>query len=423
MRLVEKHIIKKGSEFYSECDLLCFKSKNLYNAANYVVRQNFINTSKLKEQGLVEHATYLNYYNINRLFVDDKQFDMYQLPLKVSNQTLMLLDKNWKSFFSSIKDYVKNPSKYKGSPSLPKYLNKTDGRYVVVYEAGAISKKLLKNGIIVLSKTNIQISSRKENINQVRIVPKLDQYVIEVIYTVPDVPMVDDNHRYASIDLGVNNLATITSNTKELKPTIINGKPLKSINQYYNKKLASLKSTLETRNKKKTSKNLRKLTNTRNNKVDNYLHKASKEVVKQLVDNNMSKLVIGLNKQWKTDSSMSVKSNQNFVQIPHSRFIEMITYKCERQGIRVILQEESYTSKASFLNLDKIPTYGDKNNQEIEFSGYRASRGLYKLKGSETKLNADVNGSYNILRKAIPTAFDNGIEGLSVNPVIIKITN
>ena len=118
---------------------------------------------------------------------------------------------------------------------------------------------------------------------------------------------------------------------------------------------------------------------------------------------------------------MSKKSNQNFVNIPHSRFISMITYKCEREGIRIILQEESYTSKASFLNLDNIPVYGD--NQLKHFSGYRKSRGLYKLRGKKIYINADVNGSYNILRKAIPKAFANGIEGVSVNPTIIKIVN
>ena len=119
---------------------------------------------------------------------------------------------------------------------------------------------------------------------------------------------------------------------------------------------------------------------------------------------------------------MSKNSNQNFVNIPHSRFIDMIVYKCEKAGINIILQEESYTSKASFLNLDNIPTYG-KVNEEPSFSGYRKYRGLYRIKGENKVINADVNGSYNILRKAVPTAFVNGIEGLSVNPSIIKIAN
>jgi IS605 OrfB family transposase len=422
MQLVEKHIINKNSEFYSECDELCFKSKNLYNYANYVVRQEFIRTSKEKELGLRTFTNYLNYNAINRILIDENQFDMYQLPIKVSNQTLMVLDKNWKSFFKSIKDYSKNKSKYNGKPSLPKYLDKEKGRFVAIYEKGAISKKRLKYGIVKLSKTNIEISSKKENINMVRIVPRLDHYVIEIVYTVPDVPKLENNDKYFSLDLGVNNLAAITSNVKEIKPIIINGKPLKSINQFYNRKVAEYKSILEIRNKKKSSKNLRKITNKRNRKVDDYLQKASKLIVDLSIEKQVNTIVIGKNDGWKQESEMSKKNNQNFVNIPHSRFINMIVYKCEKQGINIILQEESYTSKASFLNLDKIPTYG-KIETEPKFSGYRQCRGLYKIKGSKETINADVNGSYNILRKAVPNVFTDGIEGLSVNPTILKIVN
>ena len=421
MQFVEKHIINKNHKLYLECDQLCFKSKNLYNYANYLVHQEFINTTKEKELGNRTFANYLNYNAINRILIDTKQFDMYELPIKVSNQTLMILDKNWKSFFKSIKDYSKNKSKYKAKPNLPKYLDKIKGRFICVYEKGAISKKRLKHGIVALSKTNIEISSRKENVNMVRIVPRLGYYIIEVVYTVPDVQLLFNNNQYLSLDLGVSNLATLTSNCINFKPIIINGKPLKSMNQYYNKKYAERKSKLELVNKKKSSKYLNKLNLKRINKVDNYLHKASKEIVKLAKNNNLNTIIIGKNDNWKQDVNMSKKSNQNFVNIPHSRFINMITYKCEREGINIKLQEESYTSKASFLNLDNIPTYGD--NQLKHFSGYRKSRGMYKIRGKKEYINADVNGSYNILRKAIPKVFANGIEGLSVNPTIIKIVN
>ncbi len=420
MQLVEKHIINKNHSLYKECDSLCFKSKNLYNYANYLVRQEFIKTSKEKEQGLRTFANYLNYFAINRILIDNKQFDMYELPIKVSNQTLIILDKNWKSFFASIKDYVKHKEKYLGKPSLPKYLDKRDGRFVVIYEKGAISKKRLKHGIISLSKTNIEISSKKENINMVRIVPRNDYYVIEVVYTIEDKPKLENNNKFLSIDLGVNNLATLTSNSVDFKPVIINGKPLKSMNQYYNKELAKYTSILEKRNKVKTSNKTRKLTNKRKNKVDNYLHKASKTIVDLAKENNLNTIVIGKNDNWKQESNMTKTNNQNFINIPHSRFINMIAYKCEREGINVILQEESYTSQASFLDLDFIPTYG-KVKTEPEFSGYREHRGSYKIKGKNIRINSDVNGSYNTLRKAIPNAFANGIEGLSVNPMVITM--
>ena len=157
----------------------------------------------------------------------------------------------------------------------------------------------------------------------------------------------------------------------------------------------------------------------RKNKVDNYLHKASKQIVSLAKQNNINTIVIGKNDNWKQDCNMSKKNNQNFVNIPHSRFIEMISYKCEIEGINIKLQEESYTSKASFLDLDGIPIYGN-NNSKIIFSGYRKSRGLYvsKIKGI---INADVNGSYNIIRKAIPNVFSDGIEGIGVYPTVLTV--
>lgn len=422
MQLVEKHVVNQNSKLFSECDNLCFKSKNLYNYANYIVREEFINSSKAKQNGLIRNTNYLNYYSVNKILINSKQFDYYELPAKVANQTLILLDKNWKSFFRSIKEYSKNKSKYKGKPSLPNYLDVKDGRFVVTYEKGAISKKKLSKGILSLSKTNIEINTKKENINMVRIVPKLDHYIIEILYKITETPKLENNNRYFSLDLGVGNLATVTSNVKELKPIIINGKPLKSINQFYNKKIAEKKAILETRNKKKISKGLRRLTNKRNLKVDDYLHKASKIIIDLAKEKRVNTVIIGKNDGWKQGSSMSKKNNQNFINIPHSKFINMIVYKCELNGIYCILQEESYTSKASFLNLDFIPTYG-KLSGEPKFSGYRKSRGCYKIKDTNKEINADVNGSYNILRKAVPDIFLNGIEGLSVNPRIIKILN
>lgn len=408
MKLVERHIIKKNHSLYKECDSLCFKSKNIYNLSLYKVRQGF----------------FINDYDpLNRLFHHMKNEDCFkELPMKIATATIIQTQKNFKAFFKAMKSYGVNPSKFLGKPKLPKYLDK-NGRFIISYNYQAISKKVFKKeDSIKLSGTNIKFYTKIDkfdSIDCVRIIPRLDQYIIEVCYNIEDIKPIRDNNRYTSIDLGVNNLATITSNTKELTPLIINGKPLKSINQYYNKKLAYYKSKLELVNHKKSSKNLRKLTNKRNNKIDNYLHKSSKVIVDILVKNNISKLVIGKNDNWKQNSDISKKSNQNFVNIPHNTFINMITYKCEKSGIRIILQEESYTSKASFLNLDNIPIYGD--NQLKHFSGYRKSRGMYKIRGKKEYINADVNGSYNILRKAIPKAFADGIEDIVVCPLVIQL--
>ena len=407
MNLTERHIINKAHSIYSECDLICLKSKNIYNQSLYKVRQGF----------------FINDFDpLNRLFHYMKIEDCFKdLPMKVATATIIQTQKNFKAFFKSMKAFSANPSKFLGKPKLPHYLDKENGRFITSYNYQAIlSIVFKKEHKIKLSGTNICFYTRIndfKSIDCVRIIPRLDQYVIEVCYTVEDVKPIRDNNRYASIDLGLNNLAAVTSNTKELTPLILNGKPLKSVNQYYNKELAYYKSKLEIINKK-NSKKTRKLTNKRNNKVYDYLHKASKIIVNKLLENKISKLVIGKNDNWKQNSDMSKKNNQNFIFIPHNTFINMLTYKCIKSGIRVILQEESYTSKASFLNLDNIPVYGD--NKLKHFSGYRYSRGLYKIRGKKKYVNADVNGSYNILRKAIPKVFNDGIEGIVVYPTVIQ---
>jgi putative transposase len=415
MILSERHIISKKHPFFKECDSVCLKSKNLYNYANSLIENHFNST-----------GNYLNYNAINRIMIDSNNSFYYDLPVKVSNQTLMLLDKNWVSFFKSIKDWKKNPSKYKAKPNPP--LNKgSNERFITIYESGAIykNKKLLEKGILKLSKTKIEISSKRKNVKEIKVVPKLYSYVIEIIYEREEKSKLEDNKKIFSIDLGVNNLATVTSNQKEITPFIINGKPLKSINQYYNKNLSLIKKDLKRRNNKDSSNKIKKLTNKRENKVRDYLHKASRKIINLAKEKDVNTIVIGNNKNWKQKTSMSSKNNQNFVNIPHNTFIKMLSYKCELEGLRVILQEESYTSQASFLNLDYIPTYKPNCKEEYSFSGYRKSRGLYKIKGKENKIiNADVNGSYNILRKAFPKTFDvNGIEGLSVNPMVINVGN
>ena len=411
MQLVEQHHVYNNHPHYREIDELCLKSKNLYNSCLYVIRQAYL---KDKTNLL---------YELHNLMKDTEQYKA--LPAKVSSTVLLMVQKNFKSFFKSLAEYYKTPGKFKSKPRLPGYLDTTSGRFITAYTNQAISKKIFKKtNHILLSKTNIEFRTRITDFNQInciRLVPKLGFYVIEVVYTIEDVIKLDDNNRYLSIDLGVNNLATCTSNVKEVSPFIYNGKPLKSMNQYYNKRLAYYNTILDIRNKVGTSKKVRKLHSKRTNKVNDYLHKVSKELVTSCKSNGINTVIIGKNDNWKQDTNMSKVSNQKFVNIPYSRFIEMITYKCEREGINVVLQEESYTSKASFLNLDEIPTYKKGESKNHVFSGYRECRGIYKIKDKKTRINADVNGSYNILRKAVPNAFADGIEGLGVVPVVITI--
>lgn len=410
MQLAERHIINDNHSFYKELDSISFLSKNLYNKANYIIRQEFISTSKEKHQGKKDKANWIRYNKIQKQLQDSKDTDYTKLPAKVSQHVLRLLDKNWVSFFRSIRDWSKNKTKYTGRPHLPNYKHKTKGRGVLTYTIQAISKKELKNGFVLLSGTNIKIRTKQTDIQQVRVVPKIGHYVIEIIYNKKEEKNKNlDINKIAGIDLGLNNLAAVTSNINSLKPIIINGRPLKSINQYFNKKRAKLQSFAGD----KTSNKLIKLTNKRNRKIDNYLHKSSRLLVNYLNENNIGTLVIGKNKQWKTEINIGKKNNQAFVNIPHARFIHMIQYKCKLIGIEVIVTEESYTSKCSFIDFEVL-------NKHDNYLGRRKHRGLFVSKNG-SKINADCNGSGNIIRKEFPNAFANGIEGVVVCPLRINL--
>ena len=371
--LVERHIIKNNKEL----DMICFKSKNLYNKALYLIRQHYFETKN-----------YLSYYDVNRILVDSKDTDYYSLPTRISNQVLMLLDNNFKSFFALKKK--KKDNKYDKPIRIPRYLDK-QGRCVTIFTKSAISKVYLRKGLIKLSSLNILIPTKvtDSNIVEVRILPRNNHHVVEVVYKVEEKESKPDNGRYVSIDLGLNNLATVSSNA--IKPFIINGRPLKSINQYYNKEKAKLQSLLK--GNKRTSKRINNITLKRNNKIKDYLHKSSKTIVNFLVSNNISTLVVGYNEEWKQNINIGRRNNQSFVNIPFYIFIKQLEYKCKLEGINVVLTEESYTSKCSFLDNEPLRKH---NNYE----GKRIKRGLFKT--FENKLiNADLNGSLNILRKVI----------------------
>ena len=412
MQLTERHRITRNNKMFKLCDDICFASKNIYNRSLYLIKQDWIN-----------NKSYSVLNNLNEIMKHEDCFKA--IPCNVAQQTIRMVQKTYKSYFKLIKAKLEGRLTDNQIVKEPKYLNKTKGRYVAQYTTRVISKKhFQKRGVIKLSQIDIEVKTKIKNyedIAVVRVVPYNDEYYVEVIYNIPDTPQLKSNRKYGAIDLGVNNLAALTFSEKGEIPIIINGRPLKSINQYYNKKLAELRSNLEKRNGKKTSHKIRKLTNKRNNKVNDYLHKASKKIVNLLAEKDVRMLIIGKNDGWKQEVNMKKENNQNFVGIPHSRFINMLTYKCEQKGIKVVMVEESYTSKGSFLDLDEIPTYKKGDETKYQFSGYRKNRGLYSIKGEKRVINADVNGSYNIMRKAIPTAFAKGIEGVVVHPRIINI--
>lgn len=398
MQLVDRHVIRNTSPFWAEIDDLAFRSKNLFNFANYQIRQRFI-----------FQREYLNYNYIAAAVKDSP--DYKALPAKVSQQILMRLDESWRSFFAAIKEWSIHPEKCLGRPKLPKYKDKEKGRNGLTYTIQAISQKWLKQGWINLSMTNVFIKVLHDNVRQVRIVPKCDHYVIEVVYEKEAKDLGLNPGNIASLDLGVNNLAALTSNKPGFQPVLINGRPLKSTNQYFNKVKARLQSLLP--GNRKTSHKIRKLTSKRNYRVDHYLHNASRWIIDYLIQNDIGTLVIGKNDLWKNGINIGKQNNQQFVQIPHGRFVQQLTYKAQLVGIQVIAQEESYTSKASFMDRDAIPVYQKGSEAKHRFSGRRIARGLYRT-AKGLLINADVNGSYNILRKAFPV---NGIEAVVVQPV------
>ena len=287
-----------------------------------------------------------------------------------------------------------------------------NGRNLLTFTNQAISVKELKQGYLKLSGCEGKIPIIYKNINQVRVVPKNNYFVIEVIYNQEIKPKKQSNN-FVGIDLGLNNLATIGGNNT--KPMIVNGRPLKSINQYYNKQLSILKSRQDTcKNKNVNSLKIKQLTNKRNNKIKDYLHKSSRMLVNQLVSNNVSVIVIGHNKEWKQDINIGKVNNQKFVQIPYNQFIDMITYKSELEGIKVIQREESYTSKCSFLDNESICKHET-------YQGNRIKRGLFRTSTGRL-INADLNDALNILKKEIPNAFNEGygIEVCSM-PLVLTI--
>ena len=375
MVLVEKHIIKPKHKYYDELDNLCWLSKNLYNSTLYNVRQYYFENKKL-----------LKYQVINKIYVDTNNEDYRALPSKVAKHTQMLVEHNFKSFFGLLK--LKAKGKYNKPVKIPKYLNKKTGRQVVHYEKGAISFK--EQGHIKLSKTNIKIKTNltKDKVQFVRLVPKNNHIIIEIGYNVIEKEIIQNNNILA-IDIGVNNIAScVTTNGGKF---LINGKPLKYINHNYNKRITDIQSKLKITHNKNKSRYKSNITNKRNNRINDYLHKITTYIVNQAVSNHIGTIVVGYNKEWKQDTNIGSINNQNFVNIPFYKFISMLDYKCKLKGIIFKRITEEYTSKCSFVDDEEIVKH-------TTYAGRRINRELFKTKKGII-INADVNGAYNILKK------------------------
>lgn len=399
MQLVEQTRIDRHDPRWAAIDAACFASKNLYNATLYVMRQQFI----------ANHYVF-PFGELDMLLSPTVQYQA--VPRKVAQWVLKQVCAAWSSYKAAMADYRQHPEKYKGHPKLPKYLNK-HGRNLLVYTDQAISRDPKNAGWIIPSGVPIRVATKLTHaqIAQVRIVPKATHYVVEAIYEQEAEPKAVDPALIASIDLGVNNLAAITANKPGFVPRLVNGRPLKSLNQGYTQQREHRQKHLP--NDQHNSRALDELTDHRQRAILSYLHTASRAIINLLVQEGIGTVVIGKNDGWKQEVNMGKRNNQAFVFIPHARFIEMLTYKAELVGIRVVTINESHTSKCSFLDLEPI-------GHHDRYLGKRVKRGLF-LASTGQAINADINGSYNILRRFAPDAFPQGVAACLLRPDPLRL--
>lgn len=401
---VEKHIIKSTNKYYPMLKEYCHASKNLYNHANYIVRNNFFKEDK-----------WIRYNKLDKILKTNLDYPDYKnMPTaQTAQQTLKLLDRNWKSYFKSIKDWSKNKDKYLGKPKPPKYLKKDVCQNLILTNQNCklrddiISFPKAFNGFSIHTKAVTK--NNFKSFQQVRLIPRKNKIIAEVIYKINEAKQMDDNERYLGIDIGVNNLAVVCNNVG-LPAFVINGKCVKSINQYYNKESSHYREICKRMNNEDYSRRMDSLTEKWHLKIEDYFHKSSKYIVDFCLENQINTIVIGQNKKWKQNSNLSKQANQSFVGIPFAKFITMIQYKANEKGIAVILTEESYTSGTSFID-DEEPIEANYNKNR------RIKRGLFKS-NKGILINADLNGAYQILKKVFPIKWDSGC---ALHPVVVDI--
>ena len=393
----ETHIIKESDNLYRWIVEECSRSKNLYNRALFIYRQVFTdNHDNIPEyKDIINHDKFIASFALVNRMNEIKDVDFCSMMKKNGAQQIVFqVDKVMKSWFASLKAYKKDPSKFRGRPRIPSYKKKGELNCLIYTYVDA---KLQKDGTINISKKiKLPIHTNLTSFQQVRLVPKTGYVQVEIIYNKEISDLKLDQTRAIGIDLGLNNLMAITSNIGNIS-NLVNGRPLKSINQYYNKKKAYFMSLLE-KGGLKSSKRLRRLEMKRFCKIKDYLHKTSRRVVELMEQNNIGTCFIGHNDGWKQEINIGSKNNQNFVSIPYSLLINMLRYKIEEKGGVLVELNEAYTSKCSFLDNEEI-------KKHETYKGKRVKRGLF-LSEKKKALNADVNGSLNILKRGMKFGFD-----------------
>ena len=382
-----KHLSKKE---FRNLKYLCHIAKNLKNQAIYNVRQHYFKNKK-----------YLSYNENYKMLKNSENYK--KLNSNMAQQILKEVDESFKSFFALLK--LAKKGQYNGKIKLPNYLDK-DGFTTLV-----IGFVRLKDDMLIVPYSNsfkkthqevkVKLPSvlKDKKIKEIRIIPKQHSRYFEIQYTyeVKEIQRELNKENVLGIDLGIDNLCTCVTNTGA--SFIIDGRKLKSINQYYNKINAKLQSIKDKQKIERTTLRQKRITRKRNNRINDYLSKAARTIVNYCLNNDIGKLVLGYNEDFQRNSNIGSMNNQSFVNIPYGKLRDKLIYLCKLYGIEFKLQEESYTSKASFFDGDQIPIYDKENLQEYVFSGKRIKRGLYQTSTGKL-INADCNGALNILRKS-----------------------
>ena len=409
VKRVVKFNIKKSHIDYDYIKIQLIESKEIYNFANYVLRQLYFKNSNKHKYSLSfieEYPTlkelFLEYIDENKQFTsifykiicEFSKLKQYSINLKIVQNIVDKLKNDWASYWALLK--MKKDKTYNKEINIPAYKKKYN---LIEYNNQVMSKKKLKLGYIGTDKMKLGIKITKKhqdlNCKCFRIYEKHDKLVCELIYE-KDITEVEKTDKVASIDLGLENLFTIAFNYNK-KGISIKGTKLKAINQYFNKLKASSQSMLP--NQQYTSKLINQLMYKREEQLRNYIGYYTNQLIEILKKEKISKLIVGYNKGWKQNINIGKANNQNFVNIPFRKILDILKYKLEENGIECKEQEESYTSKSSYLDNDNIPTYHKGNSQEYLFSGKRITRNLYQSKQGKI-INADLNGALNILKKS-----------------------
>lgn len=384
-----KHLSK---EDYKTIKELCHTAKNLANEAIYNVRQYYFTEG--------EFLKYEKNYTLLKNSPDYKT-----LNSNMAQQILKEIDGSFKSFFGLLKLAKQGKYAFKDC-KLPHYLPKDGYATLVIGFVRLNSNKLILPFSNSFKKTHKPVEITippillDKKVKEIRIIPKAKArfFEIQYIYETECIQRDLNTNNALALDLGINNFVTaVSSNGKSF---IIDGRKLKSINQWFNKENARLQSIKAKQHFGKKPTNRQKaIARDRNNKVNDYMNKTAHKVIDYCINNDIGTLVVGYNETFQRNSNIGKKNNQNFVNIPYGQFRDKLEYLCKLNGIAFVKQEESYTSKASFWDKDVIPVYNADNPKEYQFSGKRVYRGLYKTANDKT-LNADVNGALNIMRKS-----------------------